>query len=247
MYGLKYEIDKRCTKPMNNIFDNINKYYLYLPSAIIIRCQTGKKHKFWLSHGGIDPSFLTNTALLNTDEPIIVLPNIEMQDNLRWCDFKCCNDNNNEPAFNKIRGIGYVYNEYHVEQFLRNNGFDYIIRGHQDNVDQFNLLKKGKNKDTFSIEKNIERKIITGINDIQLCYYNDSKEYLNNRRKGPIAKLVVDIKLYDKCSGKIDNKIYVYPVLTLSTNTDNGRYLRNDSWAILQFGTIEDIKNFARL
>lgn len=179
----------------------------------------------------------------------------------RWTDFTNYNVKSKDDLYNKSRyksgdNDGYIrLNKYHVKEFLDQNKINFIIRGHQDNYFNSYLFSNQSNPDirangAFGISE--ERKAIKDV-----LIYNDLIKSVDKRVgvDGPIARLVVDKKefiksndyYYANASKNVskNNQKEVYPVLTISTNTDNNRFLHKDSFVILRFDLPkEEINDF---
>jgi hypothetical protein len=259
-YGAYNEFKKKIIKQSD--FDNFillfYKLLCILPSAVIINCEN--KKKIWCSHGGFPEEWLeingisptglidsskndesiTPTGLIDSsknDEPITDdnILNIYYDDNIsrniRWSDFggydsvnKSVNfiPNTRGPSINMYTCIG-------TKKFLDSNNIDFIIRGHQDSISNSSLFEINgtEYKINNPTNKNIDN----------FLYFNDTVKSFGNRVHGPIARLVPNKDLL------IDN---YFPVLTISTNTDAGRNLNSDSFALLRFDIESDeINNFS--
>jgi hypothetical protein len=254
--GFYTEIIKRCEKN-TDIFYAFNDIFNLLSSAVLLEVED--KYKFWLCHGGFpydingeSESNKIGSAMkldLDKNEHIIKLsPSQAIQ--TRWTDFVNYKVKTKNNIFNKSRNrLGtdpnYIrLNKRHVKEFLDKNSINFIIRGHQDNYYNSYIFANKENADirskgSFGISE--ERQSINNI-----LVYNDKIKSTDKRVgvDGPIARLVADkndfsssdyyyINIYKNASRQSKNEIY--PVLTISTNTDRLRYLHKDSFILMRF------------
>lgn len=265
-YGFQKEIMERCDhNSSTKIFNKINELYLYLSSAIIL--EIGHSYRYWLCHGGFDPSMLNPSSKItqtmkNSRKPIIPFIDEFQQMNVKWSDF--IDDLIAEgPEFNEKRGLGYVYNKLHVYQFCKLHNIHFIVRGHQDSYSN-NYLFSPKyiiNDDDnpfydqimpgFSLsDRSKYGTSIIGNDGIKVVEYNHKfSEQFPDRSIGPIATLLADCTKYFTINSRlglpyyyasvkntqdyVGNSMRVYPVLTISTNTDLDRPLKADSFVVL--------------
>jgi hypothetical protein len=200
---------------------------------------------------------------------IIYLDNLEQQISIQWSDFDDTNylENNTNINIglivNSQRGAAYIYNKYHVYKFMKTNNINFIIRGHQDNYNNNYLFS---NNQINEIHTHGQHSVMPGFSlSLSLPLNNNTNyEFMGNksnivlfnknitfdqRTRGPIARILADSVEY-KCENEyyysnsdLENNVVLYPVLTISTNTDNGRSLNADSWALLRFDkTYKDMK-----
>ena len=189
---------------------------------------------------------------------------------IRWSDFHDDNNNNYTGENNKGRPqIGIIK----LQNFIISNKINFIIRGHTDNTKNAFLLRKiNSHKKLFDCILDINNKNIYDINknkrDIR-DFYNRiifpkklyENKYLNTliQTNGPIARLRTNNwlelrkynsreKILDKLSNKKKNfcKQEVYPVLTISTNSDLQRSLNNDSFIVLNFSYHNDFNKISK-
>lgn len=201
---------------------NILKLFAISFSAVIINQYndaTGHMNRIWCCHGGF-PRYYCDNKL--PDETIIFIEEMEHSIDIRWSDFYL--NETIEYVFNNHRGAGAIYSYKGTNKFLKMNNINFIIRGHQDSINNSILFTK---TDTIKINDPIQ----DNLDDI--LFYNNNKDarYIN-RRQGPIAKIRAHSHF---CNDSI------YPVLTISTNTDAGRDLNTDSFALLKFNNYDSI------
>ena len=136
-------------------------------------------------------------------------------------------------------GRGYNISPEQLYNFMNKHNISFIIRGHQDfpyNSFLYTDIKDSNNYDRYrlALKSNMDR-------NIDYIYYN--KEIAKHDEigtlfaNGPIARVNCDKGSWftgkfglDTGKGKL-----LYPVLTISTNTDKEREMVHDSFAVLRF------------
>lgn len=205
----------------NEFINNFNFLLCILPSAVIIN-NTDINKRFWCCHGGFPKSYINRKMVVNLTYNLIDLQNDSVD--IRWSDF---GSNTNDNYSDSVRGANIVTYSYNgTVNFLNNNNLDFIIRGHQDSYNNSVLFYKNGDLNRINDPNN------SNIPDI--IYYNESPKEFGNRVNGPIARLHADKKSYTD----------IFPVLTISTNTDNRRYLNSDSFIVLKFNN--NISDFTK-
>ncbi len=218
-------------------------------SAVMIKDPIFNKY-IWLCHGGIpieikpnssDYSIInevTNISMNNGGDTLIIDnspmspvsgQNFEHGLQIRWNDFIT----NNTTSFNTTRKTCY-YLGLDIIREMQNNNIYFVIRGHQDdkyNTKIFNLTRESLNLNPDPKTKT--PKYIKNLDDpnekSNICEdYIDSFYFVNNELKSNKMQDITDDLL---------------PVVVLSTNTDFGKDLDRDSFAILQF-LDQEISNF---
>lgn len=201
----------------------LNLLFSALPSAVIINNQN--KYKYWCCHGGFPPDLVINLK----DNIFTLINNITDAKDIRWSDFGLPDVTNTVPF--GPSGRGETLKKYGMKgtlDFLERNSINYIIRGHQDSYGNSILFDDDGNKLIISDPE------FDTLED--MLYYNTNPKTYNNRANGPIARL---IPVYHYSN--------IFPVLTISTNTDNGRNLNSDSFILLRFDIKKDnIEDFTR-
>ncbi len=267
-YGFHKEILQRCS--MNNdLFIIINEFYKSLSSAVILEIKQANKiqYRYWLCHGGFDSSLLDpnsnlSLALMKNEKPIVPFTDKKQQMNVRWSDF--IDSESKLVLFNNKRGVGSIYNKYHVYEFFKIHNINFIIRGHQDSYNNnylfspWHQLHKGNdiivnNLPGFGLNYSVAKGVVVIGQKGEVVRYNEdfSQGYVD-RLKGPLARILANGQNYLLSSG-VDNLLHyhasamqlknnsigeslqIFPVLTISTNTDYGRPLRADSFIVLRF------------
>ncbi len=246
--GFAKEVKKKIINIDMEIFKS---FFGTCPSAVII---SNKKKKFWLCHGGIPIG-------LDIDLPIIdnKLCNIKFYkktDNdglirdipyqIRWNDFYDKRDlkdfdgtlHNKENPANDITPLD-------LKKFMEKHKINFIIRGHQDlPLNSFlyssHIYEKNKFESGYYLRYRYP-----------ICFKDNNPEFTNiiknndvyektNSVFGPIARLICNEKWVNYNNfGITNNENTIYPVLTISTNTDIDRPLYKDSFAILKFNLHE--------
>ena len=229
-------------KALNNEESFID-FLKYCPSAIILNHGFSK---FWLCHGGfnfriikskfVPIDYKTDDFSNNSDWEICKIR--QPNPHILWNDFTSKDNTvksrrliSKDPNNFSIVEIGLK----DLDSFLSMNNIDFIIRGHSDNYCNHWLLIKDNNnklsnhilpltfKYSYDLIKNKEFNSIK-YEDIELLNGDKIKKFNNSF-----------CKIYSKNfkDNKSIDKITPYPVLTISTNSDSGRNLYHDSYAIL--------------
>lgn len=223
----------------------------YFPTAVTL--EYPNNDRFWLCHGGfpilkdydvVKLDFKKdNDILLFKNIPEIGLHNFSIPFQIKWNDFygaqKTMNSN--------YRGL--IVGTEDVMKFCLKNNIKQIIRGHQDQPYNSYILSSRLpdtlnekfndvwDKDTYFfryrfVVGRVYNDMIQDNNNLSI-----NKNYVDNNRKavdGPIAKYKIDGSHKKKII--IDNhEIRLYPVITLSTNTDIDRPLNYDSFAMISY------------
>ena len=241
-YGFKKEVDaayKDITKS-EHIFTNIMNFFMKCPTAVIIK-NIDSNHNFWLCHGFIPlyPGFNTIIKDFISSSNNIYLPPLDihsMMMQIRWNDpGNILNNDFSRRDRDKVMGIFEVGLNY-TKKFLEEAGIKFIIRGHNDYYANAIILC---NK-MFRMSHNQTEKIVPffelGAQQI------GSKELLSERpiglnqyNNGSVSNIIVK---NDNWNMDIDKSIgssilSLYPVLTISTNTDFEKPLTCDSFIVL--------------
>ena len=244
-YGFKKELEnKKCTGDNNKLYLDIMSTIAHFPSAILLNVTdieknnsggTNDNFKIWLSHGGF-PWY--NNKMEWTD-------NISILDKLhstqtRWSDFK--DHAFDGPRINALRrNDSLIYSGNNVNNFMEREGINFIVRGHQDNcINSFLFTDKpDKCGEYYDYDISLRER-----NDNDVLYYNKGcADDKTNYVKGPIARILCDNREFQNA-----NKPKLYPVLTISTNTDLDRFLSSDSFALLRFDLFKkDITQFKNI
>ena len=219
--GFKDECDKTCG---NELFELTNELFKYFSVAIIVN------NLYWLCHGGI-PNFVGNYSLSkinfkelkNNNNNNIIKINYYASNEIMWNDFW----NGMDTQYNKKRGGSDKYPIYEIGQdninLFLDAGFKFIIRGHSDTYSNSWLLN-----DKYT---NIDS---TG------CYHIANNKYSNIENFLEYNDPDITKRYYAKLTLDLPNKyvehdkIKIYPVLTISTNTAAGRTLNRDSYILLR-------------
>jgi hypothetical protein len=219
--------------------------------------------RYWLCHGGFDiqgsKSKQGNKIKLKFSDVDytkygIIRNNINTNNNLvfyfnnnmsqiRWNDF-----NGDEPdTCNRRSGntcnLFYIGNKslFHFLDYLK---IDFIIRGHNDDVSNAMILRRdNKNKRNKRNNNNkIEEKYIILNTKEFYDYYNlnenEENNVLNFGDRNNFSKfndniLSIEPNKFNRKSIKIGKEI-LYPVITISNNSDLGRMQYSDSFLIIK-------------
>lgn len=219
------------------------------PSAVVVK--RGNK-KWWLSHGGFPliPDNVDKNGIVRKVKDIkfvkdgvfnlyvdnkmnIAGLDISIPAQIKWNDFNYIFDETVLAKINRGRNIGFQITQTMIGNFFRENNISFVIRGHQDNYGNSLLLSSNGMLDIDDLtEKNYKN----------IIYMNTDKfinDEVRNAVYGPISRVVIDDNIMDGVSIG-DNGIKIYPILTLSTNTDLGRSLVHDSFGIMRFDLDND-------
>lgn len=222
-YGFTKELSnkKNYNEEMYIYINLLLKLFCILPSAVIIH-NKDNNNRFWCAHGGFPHKYVSENI---EDNNLILIKNDDNINDIRWSDFE--NLISTEYTRNFNRGVGKFYSFTGTTKFLNTNNINFIIRGHQDSINNSVLFKN----DSGTSKRLIGNPSLPNIDG--LLYYNNNTPTYENRRNGPIARLIAN---------KHDE---YFPVLTISTNTDAGRDLNTDSFALLRFDIpLTEIENF---
>jgi len=248
LYGFYLELSKKyrhfkSDSEIEILHKSLNKFFGYLSCAIIIHNIDINK-KYWLAHGGLPQKLNTNNLeepeipfnkLFFSFDPILKTWN-ETEDDIsgyylvddetaltiKWGDFPY------NGLCDRISNLKCLTFEYFTN-FMTKYNINGIIRGHQDSISNSLVFKKENDKILFNQNNRTQQ--------IDNIYWNNRNDKIrSNRYFGPIARLHIDTSFQSDM---------IYPIVTLSTNTDKGRRLTADSFGLLRFDISKDnIKNF---
>lgn len=223
----------------NQIMDILKEFFTLSPSALILHCPNNQK--LWLSHGGIPLNSIQNGPI-NIKKYLIPstvfyfkkISNIPIQ--IRWNDFYSLRDS----MFNISRGGGTSVPIYNIgtddiSKFCDINGIDFIIRGHQDFPFNSYIVSKSDNDTSYSkfIPGQKENDNVKENDYVFMNQFYDNEHNERNAVYGPISRISLSKEIKNiELNG---HNIELYPVITLSTNTDINRPLVHDSFALLRF------------
>ena len=237
----------------HTIISYMKELLAYSSSGIVLNYNDGTKtRKYWLSHGGIplNKNVEDTYNILFNNKRCITLKEYREKypysnksrytSNLRWADYTTSNNFRSEGGRGQIP-IRLLY------KFLNENNIDFVIRGHNDNYENAYL----------SNDTNDE--MILPLNDITIHENNKNNKFIIfpdkkdrfvnphikkvHQTDGYVARIKTDNWYNKDCK---DYKDYfpvrikdkgintkVYPLLTISTNSDIYRTLNKDSFIIL--------------
>jgi len=200
------------------------KLLCLLPSACILTL--GDTYKFWCCHGGFLRQYIYDDIPL--DDIILVTNHNLLVSDILWSDFEGGLGGDYVP--NAARGPDLIKYSYSATmKFLNKNNINFIFRGHQDSIANSVYMKNSPP----SFNKINE----SSINIDNFLYYNNTPKTFDKRVNGPIARVIADKEGYDN----------IFPLLTISTNTDYNRSLTSDSFVLLRFDiNIGEISEFTR-
>ena len=211
-------------KKLNIPIEIFDDFMTSLSSAVIIK---NNSFKIWLSHGGF-PINASGDVHIIGDSPVII-KEVAIGKQILWNDFEY-DIHAIHPIASRRAPETYKLHQNNLKDFLEQNNINFIIRGHQDShYNSYLLSNNGRVDNRFSIGNVKQKSNIT-------TYYNQNKDTTipsRNAYNGPIARILLDIM---PSGMKVIDDIYnIYPVITISTNTDYDRPFVHDSFGILRF------------
>lgn len=224
---------------LNRIMTILKEFFSFSPSAVILHCPNNQK--LWLSHGGFPINSIRNGPInikkyLNPSTVFYFQKNTHIPIQIRWNDFYSLKDS----MFNISRGGSTnvpIYNigTDDINKFCDINGIDFIIRGHQDFPFNSYIVAKNDNDPSYAkfIPGQKENDTIEDNDYILMNKFYDCGHNERNAVYGPVSRISLSKEV--KVVRLNKNDINLYPVLTLSTNTDINRPLAHDSFALLRF------------
>ena len=226
-YGFEDEIFAKFGD--RQIFIDINNIFNLLPSAIILH-NVDNDEKYWLCHGciptvdhfeAIKIFAELNTRLVRLDCACILPINNDLAMQIRWNDKHFEKENGFDPDTGRVK-IGTDTIKKYLEIF------NFIIRGHEDNIAHASLL--GKYTQNYKYPNNFIIGTKATYDNKQIFSINPTKndETKPQIRKGPIESINTSNEIWAKETDFLK-------VLTISTNNDKSRELDSDSFIILNF------------
>lgn len=227
---LAHEINTKIDKKNIDVLKQ-NMYMLFslLSSAIIINTYD---QKFWLCHGG----FPSNHTINYYNDVVTLVSWVEAH-KIRWNDFGFIRESKDDK--NCLENFPCeILNHMDVTKFKA----DFIIRGHQDDMDSACILSETElNENNNHIL--LPKILING--DYVDCFASFSEKY----NDGPIYMFTVpldrdrisvkyeedDEEDYEEDDNEDDEEeeIILSPVLTISTCNDYGKFIGSDSFIML--------------
>ena len=130
VYGFLSECKARYGR---DLFNRLTDVFRYLPIAAVV------SDKIFCIHGGLSPELYSLSQIESLRKPIDV-PERGLRNDLLWSD-PMVNGTGWAP---NTRGTSYFYGSDVVEKFLRENGFDLLLRAHQVVDNGYEFAYKGK-------------------------------------------------------------------------------------------------------
>ena len=228
--GFSSEITKKFPSNSNKIIKSFVLLYKYCPSAIIL------KHKgtnYWLCHGGFNIKDESEKIIIENNKCIYrdIENNVSQ---IRWNDF-VNNDDNSKSTRNLEGGNIFNIGTVTLNNFLKTNKINFIIRGHTDNLSNAMLLYKDVNnqngEEWFILNKTYFKETIyyQYLNNTSILNYQNinTKKKCNEEIVIINPKILFDFKF-------LSSDYILYPILTISNNSDNGRYQYDDSYIVIE-------------
>jgi hypothetical protein len=230
---------------LNELTFHIEKLFMKLPSAICVRSKSDSQW-IWCCHGGLPIPYegksLDILDFLENKKKFFLPIKYEYAKLIKWNDFQ--SELQNKPENRMAIGINLL------KEYMTKNNIGFIMRGHQDQHKNTKLLS--------SPDFTIEKYTMIDINESEQKWRKKctkSKALTNiidfgNRNLGlsPEEDKTAETYLYRINTSEFD-KTYkreckLYPVLTLTTATDRGKYLNRDSFTLLRYDI--NIKNWKK-
>ena len=248
--GFSKEIQQKFANP-KNIIDQFVELYSYCPSAIILK---HKDIKYWLCHGGFN--IKDASEQIRIDENKCIYRDLELKEvnvnygnghvlikhklyesQIRWNDFTK-EESDSGSDRNTFRGQSQtIFNigTKTLKEFLETNNINFIIRGHTDNLSNAMLLNTGVglvNKEFLYLNNKNDNESYKGIFEKETIL--DYAEVTNNKCNEEIV--TIDPIQFSSKGFSDKHKIgaTLYPVLTISNNSDHKRYQYDDSYIIIE-------------
>jgi hypothetical protein len=210
--------------PNNHNFDfglfikNIINFFTYLPCAVVIRCEPINK-SYFIAHGGfsVDKDNNFTPDVYDFGNKNIYLLTSEQTTQIMWNDFTSIKNNYN----NERRGSNMInLTKVELDEFLKLNNIDFIVRAHQDSYGNSFLFEESLNvvadENKITIRDNLQ--------SLEGLFANNDNNFMLNTK--PIARLDIN---------KFDRNNSLLRVLTISTNTAYKRKLSYDSFIMIHF------------
>ena len=285
-HGFYKEMTKKFGKDVDQIMGLFDNFYIFSPSGIVLN---HNNKKYFISHGGLPINF--NKKELSFDIPDGIKNKIIFSDIynnkeshfykrsiVRWGEYSVNDKLSKEYVYPEI---DYLQKEFPdtkpriplttLNNFLFNKKFDFIIRGHTDNV--YNAALLNKNAELIPLNKIDKNKLykkmdyinpqkikiikIIKKNNSKKSKYADPSNIQNSLHyvSGPVSTIYPDEwqKNKNKNNNSNSNRVInllnnnVYPVLTISTNSDNYRMLNKDSFIVFNFSNKKDFIKYSNL
>jgi hypothetical protein len=243
---------------LNNPISKFNNFFKLCPSAIILE---HLYTRYWLAHGGFNINNIS-LYKDNLKNKIFMIDNSKSSQ-IRWNDFDVKNESEcSEIRGGCSRDFeSYNIGLDHLYIFLNELKINFIIRGHTDNISNAMLLNLNKNQPDNIFFKLNEKKNYDKIKKIKqniIKYCNiDTNTNTNtntktktkkcndkivsiiplnfkNQKIGSNTKKLINLKNYSNfpMMNNLNNEI-IFPVLTISNNSDKDRDLYSDSYVII--------------
>ena len=233
-------------------FKKIVDFFRKCPTAVILK-NSSTNRNFWLCHGYIPTNNTIDRAInsfIIDREDFYVMPyeytNSSIMNQIRW------NDPNYENNIyhtidNEPRLAYHMCGLTRLKQFRENTNIHFIIRGHNDNYANATILSNLKS-DTVLAEASHFLEL--GYKDYlqfilsKPLHFSWKLSLGTQYIDGSVENIFMDADwdILDKAN-KNDDIFTVYPVLTISTNTDIGRLLSCDSFIILHTPIYRENRN----
>ena len=248
IYGPNILSESENENPKNEIHNKINELMIYQYSALVIKNPNNNKY-IYMSHGGlpiikrdgygdiydINPIFIAKIQSEHSMNSNLEL-DLDELNTIRWGDYAgTVNTLLNRNGDRLIIG-------YDIIKHIKELNIELILRGHQDQFPNTKILKRneitlvyGKNENELQNRDNYT-KYFLNIQDIPS--FNQPEIKIMQKYNCKRFTHLINVSNENEHPNVIINKqeyLDLLPVITLSTNTDYGRELTKDSFAILKF------------
>ena len=231
-HGFYDEIIKKFSREENDIITNFIDLYKYCPSAIILK---HKNIKYWLCHGGFDIKFSNEIIIIPPNKcmyrkPLYVDVDGRLISQIRWNDFKNEDTNSNGDRWEGYENASIKIGLNTLNKFLKLNKINFIIRGHQDNISNAMLLYSGNSDEGwFVLNKKDNTKLYSEQpNNNEILKYPNVNGYSNEE------VVTINPILFKNNNKFINEDTILYPVLTISNNSDIERWQYDDSYIVIE-------------
>ena len=167
-----------------------------------------------------------DTRNIPTRHELIKINDSIDESQIRWNDFNSIPDTTLSSR-NAESGSMFVIGTDNLTSFLKNTNIDFIIRGHTDNVSNAMLLARKKGDSHYILNDTRDKN----------CYNKYPKEIITypiiELRKTENEVATIFPKKFKRKGVAIGNELELFPVLTISNNSDNDRMQYPDSYVMI--------------
>ena len=222
--GFGNEIRRKFPNSIAKIRGFVN-FFKYCPSATILK---HNDMKYWLCHGG----FLVNNIInFNSNDNIYLNRAMPYNDSqIRWNDFS----NKSGDGAGRANGC-FSIGTTSLRQFLNTYNINFIIRGHTDSDSNAMILSDSSLNSVQSVPHRmfnehdfLDINLISNRDLLQATSAANLITYMPATPKAENEIAIINTRLFE-CGSQL-----LYPVLTISNNSDLLRPLYNDSYVVIE-------------